>query len=299
MRCMQALVRVQARVRARRLQLTNEKLRKKVGEQEVGGYTGRKTSTSMKPAAYEDWNGCHLRADNVNEAVLRKHEALMKKERALAYAYTCQQRDVDEEQLYMDEEGEAPWGWNWLERWMASQTYQGRRSVPVEGSHAATTDYDMSDKTVEMEMLTPTGSKTVHMSKLDPFESDPTLYVTKRSSSVSVPSYMAPTQSAKAKVRHHTQGLNLNNTQRGSASPQGAKWNPSTRGSLDARMGCDSSSSGGGTTTATAGPFLPQRSPSPKGYSYNGAQQSKGRKYGSYSPDKTSFGDRRSWPMET
>ncbi|KAL9672419.1 hypothetical protein QQ045_028669 [Rhodiola kirilowii] len=297
MRCMQALVRVQARVRARRLQLTHEKLKNKVEEKEVEGCAGRKMSTSVKPkpaALYEDRNTDHMRIDNVRESMSRKHDAQMKKERALAYAYAYQGGEVQ----YMNEEDKAQWGWNWLEHWMASQPYQ---SVPAEGSHAAlaaTTD-DMSDKTVEMEMLTPAGSKAVYT--IDPFESDPTLYVTKRSSNnfnanVSVPSYMAPTQSAKAKARYQSQG------HRGSSSPspQGSKWNPScTRKSVDARMGCDSSSSGGGTTTTTtAGPYLPQRSPSPK--AFNVTHCSKVRKYGSYSPDSTSYGDhRKSWAMET
>uniref|UniRef100_A0A7N0UBY8 DUF4005 domain-containing protein n=1 Tax=Kalanchoe fedtschenkoi TaxID=63787 RepID=A0A7N0UBY8_KALFE len=293
MRCMQALVRVQTRVRARRLQLSHEKLKSKAGEQEADGYSARKISTSMYPA-----DQC---LDDRKEPVWRKHEALMKKERALAYAFAYQQRDV-EDQMNMDEEDKAQWGWNWLERWMASQPYQGHhQSLPAGGSHlalTATTD-DMSDKTVEMEMLIPTGSKTVHMTptyNIDPFESDPTVYVTKRSSNANVPtpSYMAPTQSAKAKVRYQSQGLN-STKQRGSTSPQATKWNPSTKGSFDARMGCDSSSSGGGTSAAPAGLFLPPRSPSPGGYA---VRHSRGRKYGSCSPDSTSFGDRRSWAME-
>ncbi|KAL1532042.1 protein IQ-DOMAIN 21-like isoform X1 [Salvia divinorum] len=61
-----------------------------------------------------------------------------------------------------------------------------------------------------------------------------------------VPSYMAPTQSAKARVR--TQGPIKQ------PGPPGNQWNSSTK-----RVEYDSSSSGGGTT-----PYQPQRSPNPK-----------------------------------
>lgn len=194
----------------------------------------------------------------------------------------------------MNEEEKERLGWNWMEHWIASRPYQGHQPL------TATTD-DMSDKTVEMEMLTPKGSKTIHMTpnyNNDPFDSDTSLYVTKRSSNavsnVNVPSYMAPTQSAKAKVRYQCQG------QRGSvvpSSPQGSKWNSSTRRSVDTRMGCDSSSSGGGTGSGLTGTFLPHRSPSHKVTRY-----SKVRRYGSYSPDSSSYGGhlhQPSWTMES
>lgn len=75
MRCMQALVRVQARVRARRLELTHEKLHKKDGGDEK----------PTKPQENRTQN-----IEKIKESTLRKHDAEMKRERALAYAFAYQ-----------------------------------------------------------------------------------------------------------------------------------------------------------------------------------------------------------------
>ena len=94
---------------------------------------------------------------------------------------------------------------------------------------------------------------------------------------------MASTRSAKAKVRR--QGLIK---QRAPATPQ---WNPSTK--KDSNIvgpGCDSSSSGGGTTTYQA-----PRSPSPK---YNGTRLHSRRHAGGYSPDFNGGDDWRLPPLD-
>ncbi|KAG5251115.1 calmodulin-binding family protein [Salix suchowensis] len=237
MRSMQALVRVQARL-----------------EQEDFNYS-----------------------DKIRENASKKNDAVMKRERALAYAYAFQQQLLSQNSHngkeignFVNEHEKTQWGWNWLERWMAAQPYNGRQSGPNEGSYVTvntatttTTTEDMSEKTVEMDMVIP--------------DTDP--YPNRRhwqSSSSRVPSYMASTRSAKAKVRR--QGLIK---QRAPPTPQ---WNPSTKkDSAIAGPGCDSSSSGGGTTTCQA-----PRSPSPK---YNGARLHSRRHAGGYSPDHFNGGD--------
>ncbi|KAF7816683.1 protein IQ-DOMAIN 1-like [Senna tora] len=191
MRCMQALVRVQARVRARRFQLTHEKLQKRE----------------------------------------EKHEAAVKRERSLAYAFNYQRE-------------KAQWGWNWLERWMSSQPYND----------------DMSEKTVEMDIVAPPGSTgNINMFNMglmnqEFLDSSPISNRSKhqRHLSANVPSYMAPTQSAKAKVRGQGGPIKP----RGSPGPQ---WNSSTKRSSGIGSACDSSSSGGGASN-----YKFPRSPSPK-----------------------------------
>lgn len=95
MRCMQALVRVQARVRARRLQLTPERLHKTVREQEQEQRElDKQESKPMSPMKWLDNNGLHNRGQSsqkIKENDLRKHEATMKRERTLAYAFNYQQ----------------------------------------------------------------------------------------------------------------------------------------------------------------------------------------------------------------
>ena len=125
MRCMQALVRVQARVRARCLQLAHDKLhhrhdytnqhhhlhretRGKYGTQQddydINGHQLTKgivkSSTKMSndinissnnnnyKSNYEDnWDGRRQSFEQIKESYQRKHDAAMRRERALAYAY--------------------------------------------------------------------------------------------------------------------------------------------------------------------------------------------------------------------
>ncbi|KAH7840975.1 hypothetical protein Vadar_024098 [Vaccinium darrowii] len=239
MRCMQALVRVQARVRARRLQLVREKLQKTVedGEEEEKVAAEEEKEEKQKQ-----------RLEKIVESSVRKHDGVVKRERALAYAFSYQQQQrqqllpsdstLNEVGFYADEREKARWGWNWLEHWMSSQPYPIRNLGPMEASYMTPTD-DTSEKTVEMD------SENINRNRAS---GDPTR---QHSGFDSVPSYMAPTQSAKAKVR--SQALSRQR------SPTVAHWNSSTKRGTVVGSGCDSSSSGGGTTTYQA-----PRSPSPK-----------------------------------
>ncbi|KAJ9146542.1 hypothetical protein P3X46_028791 [Hevea brasiliensis] len=294
MRCMQALVRVQARVRARRLQLAHEKLEKKVEEEEE--FEGRRRSVDgvnypnspLKSYGIEGWHNRRQSSERIKENASRKHDAIMKKERALAYAYAYQQQQQHqlmqsdpigiEKGLYANEREKVQWGWNWLERWMSSQPYHARHLGPNEASYMAltttsTTTDDMSEKTVEMDLVTPPGMGDINNGLLDtsPY---PAKHQRQSSLNTHVPSYMAPTQSAKAKLRSQGTGR-----QRGPNVPQ---WNSSTRKGSIVGSGFDSSSSGGGT-----GVYLAPRSPSPK----NNGMRHQARRIAGYSPDSNSIGE--------
>lgn len=294
MRCMQALVRVQARVRARRLQLAHHKLlipthdhhhdddnQGKYGTLQEQMITAMiKSPTKMINSNDGDWDGRHLSFEQIKESSQRKHDAALRRERALAYAYKFQQQQQQYEVLNsnhpnMDHEAmfsayanameKAPWGWNWLERWMASQV-QPFQVGPNASSYitAAASADDVSERTVEMDMVDPPlrANREPRQGSFD-----------------GVPSYMAPTQSAKAKVRAQGQPK----SQRApSFSPRN---NPSTsakRSPMGPTCG-DSSSSGGGTT-----PYHYGRSPSP--ITNGGRVQA--RKSAGYSPDSTGSTDR-------
>ncbi|XVF10080.1 hypothetical protein REPUB_Repub07fG0152400 [Reevesia pubescens] len=281
MRCMQALVRVQARVRARRLQLTHDNFQKRgdEDEEERNGMQelDRKPKSPLKK--HDSWG--QQSSEKVKESASKKTDAVMRRERALAYAYSYQQQQQQQQQQflmqqhpngkdvgpYLNDREKAQWGWNWLERWMSSQPYHARQlgiqessymTLPTTTTTTTTTD-NMSEKTVEMDVVTPIDSGSY-----------PTQQQT-QSGSNNVPSYMAPTQSAKAKVR----GQGPVKQQRGPYVPQ---WNPSTK----KVSGCDSSSSGGGTTI-----YQSPRSPGPKN---NGARVPS-RRLGVCSPDAGGGGE--------
>ncbi|KAK7317121.1 hypothetical protein RJT34_01090 [Clitoria ternatea] len=263
MRCMQALVRVQARVRARRIQLTHEKLQRRSFEEHNLRQLEEQEPKLMSPIKMSDTDGWDPRRQSshqIKENDLRKHECVMKRERALAYALNYQQKQY----MQMDPNGDdiggrAQWDWNWLERWMSSQSHHARHSVPRETLHktlAATTTTtatdDMSEeKTVEMDMAT-LDSAHINMGLVyqeSPESSPISNRHHQRHHSASVPGYMAPTQSAKAKVRG--QGPFKQRVL------YGPHWNSSTRRNSATGLYPDSSNSGGAT-------YMFPRSPNPK-----------------------------------
>ncbi|KAH6804112.1 IQ-domain 21 [Perilla frutescens var. frutescens] len=248
MKCMQALVRVQARVRARRLQLVHDRLQTKL-EEENQRFKPEKKFES------EQWDRRNRSLSRMRESPSRKlHDFEVNRDRALAYALAYNQQQMVHSDMNHDNLGiynhgpeKSQWGWNWLERWMASQPYHPRQAVAREN-----TADDMSEKTVEMDLVMPLGSEDL-MGRLsgDYVESSPyTSRQPRRSGLVDIPSYMAPTQSAKAKIR--VQGPIKQ------PSPQGVQWNSSTKRVNVNGLGYESSSSGGGTN------YQAQRSPNPK-----------------------------------
>ncbi|KAI5394112.1 protein IQ-DOMAIN 21 [Lathyrus oleraceus] len=285
MRCMQALVRVQARVRARRLQLSHENFEKEMDEYEEEEFVRQQVSFNKPMSPMRRSSGININNNGLDhnkrqsskkakESDLKKHEAAMKRERALAYAFNYQQQQQKQHLLHRDKNGEdvvmrnydsndnekSQWGWNWLERWMSSQPYNARNLGQRETSYmtlpstTSTTTDNMSEKTVEMDMVATPSRNNFNMGLMgqDFRDASPTFTrVHQRPPSPGRPSYMAPTQSAKAKVR-----VEGPFKQRVSSGPN---WNTSTKGGSVIGSGCDSSSSGGGTTT-----YQVPRSPGPK-----------------------------------
>lgn len=299
MRCMQALVRVQARVRARRLQLSHNNLHKAIEENEEKEEFMRQHETITKPMSpmrrpssinnhNNGWDNRRQSIKKAKENDLRKHEAAMKRERALAYAFNYHQQqqkqtqhrdpngdDVDMGPYQPNDSDKAQWGWNWLERWMSSQPYNNLRhlgqretSYMTLNSTTSTTTDNMSEKTVEMDMVATPNRSNFNMGLMaqDVHDSSPSFARhNQRPPSPGRPSYMAPTQSAKAKVR--AQGPSKQ------WIPSGPNWNPSTKGGSVVGSGCDSSSSGGGTAT-----YQFPKSPGPK---FNGVRSESRRIVGS------------------
>ncbi|XP_074291684.1 protein IQ-DOMAIN 21 [Silene latifolia] len=276
MRCMQALVRVQARVRARRRQLVQDKVPNQA-------HQVNHTNNGIKSNGDHDWDGRYQSYEQIKESSVKKHDVALMRERALAYAYNFQQQQqyqliesnpaIDDGMItaYANAMEKPPWGWNWLERWMAAQPHLATKSGPNATTYvtAATSNDVVSERTVEMDMIEPPlrDSASTYRSRREP----------RQSSFDGVPSYMAPTKSAKAKVR--TQGPSKPR----SSSP--SPWNhssPTTKRSPLGPCGGESTSSGGSAHYQ----FL--NTPSPK--SSSGPTQA--RKSAGYSPDSIGNSDR-------
>ncbi|GMH29626.1 hypothetical protein Nepgr_031469 [Nepenthes gracilis] len=290
MRCMQALVRVQARVRACRLRLTHERAqevnkdeerRNKVvppPQEEVMAKSPLKSSSPMG-----GWDSRHQSFEQIKEDSQRKHDAIMKRERALAYAYKYQQQyqllqpnpSINDAVFYPSKDENYQWGWNWIEHWMASQP--DTAGLYDSSYLTLTSTDDTSERTVEMDMPAPPNAEVNSCGRQAREPAGSAAYQNRQQKQAAFDggsggfrSYMAPTQSAKAKVR--LQGSVKNPTLSMLASNTSAK-----RGS-PLGPGCDSSNSGGRTAS-----YQFARSPSPKSHCMN----VQARKVGGYSPDSS------------
>ncbi|CAA0814490.1 IQ-domain 3 [Striga hermonthica] len=117
---MQTLAHVQTEIRARRLRMSerNSAITRQIQqkrEKELG-----KSRASVK----EDWDDSIQSKEQIEASLQHKQEAAMRRERALAYAYTHQQTWRNEptstnQTTFMDPNN-LHWGWSWLERWMAA-----------------------------------------------------------------------------------------------------------------------------------------------------------------------------------
>ncbi|KAL4341753.1 hypothetical protein GQ457_08G012320 [Hibiscus cannabinus] len=123
LRCMQTLSRVQCQIRMRRILMTeeNQALQRQLLQKHA------KDIVNLQMG--EDWD-YSLQSKEKNEAsLLSKHEAAMRREKAMAYSFTHQQTWKNSSKsmnpLFMDPNN-LSWGWSWLERWMAARPWEGR-----------------------------------------------------------------------------------------------------------------------------------------------------------------------------
>ncbi|MCO5579290.1 hypothetical protein L7F22_033144 [Adiantum nelumboides] len=134
MRCMQALVRVQARVRSRRVQMSEEgqAVQRQIWQRRQQEMLSPKTNPDGGQDMHE-WNDSVWSMEKMEAKKLLKQEATLKRERALAYAFS--------HQLWRSSPGDCSpglgieitnsidkpsWGWSWLERWMAARPWEAR-----------------------------------------------------------------------------------------------------------------------------------------------------------------------------
>lgn len=89
----------------------------------------------LRASMGEDWNDSAQSKEQVEANIQNKQEAAIRRERALAYAYSHQQTwrnsSKSANPTFMDPNN-PHWGWSWLERWMASRPWESRSTTDRE-----------------------------------------------------------------------------------------------------------------------------------------------------------------------
>ncbi|KAK9093799.1 hypothetical protein Scep_025268 [Stephania cephalantha] len=154
LRCMQALVRVQARVRDQRLRLSHDGSRRSTISETnslwesryLQDIAERRSLSRDGSSVMDDWDDRPQTFEEIQATLQCKKEAALKREKALAYAFSQQLWRNGKSPLARSEE-EIEEGSKWLDRWMAAKQLESRAR--------ASTDQREAIKTVEVDTSRP------------------------------------------------------------------------------------------------------------------------------------------------
>lgn len=119
---------IQGQIRSRRIHMVTEgRLRQKKLENQL------KLEAKLQDLEVE-WSGGSATMEEVLAKIHQREEAAVKRERAMAYAFSHQWRANSNPHFggSNQELGKTNWGWSWMDRWIAAQPWESR--VPVHSS---------------------------------------------------------------------------------------------------------------------------------------------------------------------
>ena len=145
---MQTLTRLQAQIQERRSRLSAENIARQRLIQQKGHQKENHKNQSLIIAG--DFDSTNRSKEQIKAKFENRKEASVRRERALAYAYSHQQtwRSTSKlpHQTLMD--ADTPdWGWSWLERWMASRPWDPQSNVDGQASFKNSLKPETSIKT--------------------------------------------------------------------------------------------------------------------------------------------------------
>lgn len=127
LRCMQTLARVQSQIHTRRVRMSEE-------NQALQRQLLLKNETELERSRMGDgWDDSAQSKEQIETSLLNKQEAALRRERALAYAFSHQWKNSSKSALFMDPRN-PHWGWSWLERWMAARPSDSRTTADKDPS---------------------------------------------------------------------------------------------------------------------------------------------------------------------
>ncbi|KAK8971479.1 Protein IQ-DOMAIN 1 [Platanthera guangdongensis] len=124
LRCMQTLARVQSQIRSRRIQMIEDN---QILQRQLLLKRERELETLRMN---EEWDDSLQSKQQIEAGLLSKQEASIRRERALAYAFSHQWKSSSKsaKPTFMDPNN-PQWGWSWLERWMAARPWETRSTT--------------------------------------------------------------------------------------------------------------------------------------------------------------------------
>ncbi|XP_008790579.1 protein IQ-DOMAIN 14-like [Phoenix dactylifera] len=202
MKCMQMLGRVQSQIRARRLQMMES--RRQMSDKEIASSFGKWSVTHQSEVeAHEKWDESVLTKEEIDARMRRKVKAVIKRERALAYAYSHQLMKVTPKSAHAVltdiRNGGFPWWWNWLEHQLSPAARPSPVANPIPRT-PITPSAASQPRTPSRGTPRPASAshRRDHRGAAGRLRDDESLT---GFPAPAVPSYMAPTASARAKVR--------------------------------------------------------------------------------------------------
>ncbi|XP_021770661.1 protein IQ-DOMAIN 1-like isoform X1 [Chenopodium quinoa] len=126
LKSMQTLARVQSQVHERRQKMAEENLaRQKQIQQKYAKEQAKELEKSQQNG--DGWDSSRQTKEQIEAKLQSRHEAAIRRERTLAYAFTHQQAwkasSMSAHTLFMDVNN-PHWGWSWLERWLAAKPWE-------------------------------------------------------------------------------------------------------------------------------------------------------------------------------
>ncbi|XP_076921070.1 protein IQ-DOMAIN 3-like isoform X2 [Bidens hawaiensis] len=211
LKCMQTLTRVQSEIRSRRAHMSEEN---KVIQQQL---LKHEKELNIRSSLGDMWDDSRKSKEETEASLKRKQEAAVRRERALAYAHTHQQmwkNSIKSPNPTFLDSNNPHWGWSWLERWMAARPWETQSITDKEPS------VSRQSPSTPPTRARSSSSRVMPESQKGSVDGDSKSFYSVRSdrdrwhgragsvgddksveSSPVVPSYMAATESAKARSR--------------------------------------------------------------------------------------------------
>ncbi|XP_078435479.1 protein IQ-DOMAIN 2-like [Wolffia australiana] len=151
LRCMQTLSKVQSQIRTSRIRMTeeNQALQKQLQLKR------EKELEALRASMGEEWDDSIQSKEQLEANLVSKHEAAMRRERALAYAFSRQWKNSSKQMTFTDPSN-PHWGWSWMERWIAAKSWETR------GTSAKEVNADLS---VDREPRKPLAHRDANLDK--------------------------------------------------------------------------------------------------------------------------------------